>query len=504
MARTARKRDLVVADNLEYLAGLPDRSVRVVYMDPPFCSGRDYESVFSRRSTPDDKASRRAFSDRWSWDDQAQVALTEAKQHLPDRLILLLGALLSDNADRAMAAYVLDIAPRLLEAHRVLRDDGTIYLHCDPTAAHYLKVVLDVIFGRDHFLNEIVWRRTHAHSSSRRYGPVHDVLLFYAKGNRHYWNTQYTAYSKEYIEKYYKKEDDTGRYQLITCTGPGDRIGTRAHYEWRGALPPPGRHWAWTREQMEDFQSRGLLVHSSNGVPRLKRYLHDGSGVVLQDVWDDIGRLDAHSAERVGFETQKPVALLERILLSSSEPGDLIVDPYCGSGTTMVAAEQLERSWAGIDNSAYAAGLALGRLRQEVGDAVIRISGLPASLQEASRLRHDEPLVFGVWAASMLGTVPTEQDLGGGIVAGVGRVQTKSRSLSLASWVPIRSDYDLPALPRRRLKGSIGLVLKLGRSMQAFATRVQEQGNLREVRVVALEQLVNSRAAERGCAADVW
>lgn len=206
MPRTTTRK-VVVNDNLDYLSQMPEQSVRLAYMDPPFCSGRDYESVSARRWSPHHRASRRSFSDRWTWDAKAEGGFNKASRHLPHRLTSLLTALTETTADYEMAAYLFEITPRLAEIHRVLTKDGSLYVHCDSSASHYLKVVLDAIFGRQRFLNDIVWRRTHAHSSSRRFGPVHDTILFYTKGDRHFWSQQFTAYARDYIDRYYTKED---------------------------------------------------------------------------------------------------------------------------------------------------------------------------------------------------------------------------------------------------------------------------------------------------------
>lgn len=255
---------------------------------------------------------------------------------------------------------------------------------------------------------------------------------------------------------------------------------------------------------MKEFESRGLLVYSVNGVPRLKRYLKEGSGVAIQDVWDDINRLDAHSNERVGFETQKPVALLERIILSSSEPGDLVLDPYAGSGTTLVAAERLGRSWIGIENSVHATGLALGRLRQEIGKKKIRTIGFPSSVAQARRLRRDDPLAFGSWATGMLGALPTDEDLGTGIVAGFGKLKSRKSSIKLASWVPVRSKYSLPEPHPTQLGGHIGLFLRTGSTIHSLVSRVDAEKQLKDVKLVSLDQLVSPVAIQSGYAIDAW
>lgn len=497
-------RRLLVQDNLEAMASLPSRSVALVYMDPPFFSGRNYEVVLARQQSSGNGHYRNAFSDHWRSNRVSSEAMTDAKAVLPARLQKLLTLLASATSHPELAAYLAMMAPRLFEARRVLRDTGSLYLHCDTSASHYLRILLDAIFGRDKFRNEIVWRRTHAHSSSKRYGPAHDIILFYSKGDGYTWNQPFVPFAREYVEQFYSRSDERGPYQLITCTAPGDRIGTRAHYEWHGRWPPPGRHWAWKKERMEEFESQGRLFYSRTGVPRLKRYLSEGRGVALQDVWADIKRLDAHSKERLGFETQKPVALLQRIISASSSAGDVVLDPFCGTGTTVVAAELLRRSWIGIDTSMYATSLALGRVRQEVGGAAVGLRGVPDSDQMALRLRDSDPLAFGAWGAGMLATVPTFQDLDRGIVAGVGTLGRGLPPSRVASWIPIRRrcDHQLATVPQGN-GGASSFVLKADESVGALTEWVRNHTGARTVRQIPIGDLVCPDAVKQGLARSI-
>ena len=434
----ARTRSLIRQDNLQGLAETPSRSIRLVYMDPPFGTGRDFERIFAARSRSDVPASSVAFTDRWSA-DTGREELSET----PQRLRELLDALaLASGVDRTLLRYLEFMTPRIVEAYRVLRDDGTLFLHCDPTSSHYLKIIADAVFGRENFRNEVVWRRTHSHGSARRFGPIHDTILFYSKTNMYPWHVLKTPYTEEYVNKAYRHQDSGGRYQLITCTGPGDRVGTRAHYAWKGRLPPPGRHWAWTIEKMQRLDAAGLLVHSQTGVPRFKRYLHDGGGVALQDIWDDINRLNATSRERVRFETQKPLALLRRIIDSCTDAGDIVLDPFCGSGTTMVAAEQSHRGWIGIDVSLSAVALTLSRVRQGAGSTPILLSGLPRSERGVEATASKDPLGLAMWATAMLCAVPDDADPERGFILGTGTLPPKDGLRStevrkVTSWVPL-------------------------------------------------------------------
>ena len=440
-------RRLIVDDNLAAMAPLESESVTLAYLDPPFNSGRTYGAYLSR-GRQGGAESQKVFGDAWRWDDDVEALAERLHDWLPRSTTDLLRSLVSAVGRSSLGAYLVMMAPRLAETRRLLSAEGSLYLHCDPSASHYLRVVLDDLFGPQNFRNEIAWRRTHAHSSSRRYGPIHDSILFYSKGKDYIWNAPKAKYTSEYLEKFYRGEDSAGAFQLITCTAPGDRTGTLAHYEWHGLLPPPGRHWAWRRERMEEFEAAGRLVHSANGVPRLKRYANEATGTALQDMWLDISRLDAHAEERLGFETQKPIPLLERIVLASSRPGDVVLDSFAGTGTTGVAAERNQRGWILMDNSLLSASLALSRLRQVARTKLIQLDGFPASTSAARSLLHSSPLAFGSWATSMIGTMVDRDSLGASLTVGVGQIRTH-RTMDLFSWIPLRADYR-PSLPTAR------------------------------------------------------
>ena len=451
-------------DNLEATAQLPSASVALAYLDPPFNSGRSYDTIVTTSRHAGHEL-QSGFSDSWSWSDETRTLTQHLGQWLPKSLASIVHGLVSSLGESAISAYLIMMAPRLAEVHRCLREDGSLYIHCDPSASHYLKVLLDHLFGPENFRNEIVWKRTHAHSSSKRYGPVHDIILFYTKSLRYTWNRVFSKYSKSYLTKYFRHSDERGRYQLITCTAPGDRTGTKAHYLWKNQWPPPGRHWAWKRERMEASERDGRLEHSSNGIPRLKRYIDDGQGVAVQDIWLDINRLDAHSAERVGFETQKPLALIERLITASSNKGDIVFDPFGGSGTTAVAAERLARKWIIVDKSLMSCALALARVRQEVNLEAVSLKGFPEDSASARALLQSEPFAFGIWGSSMLATLPSRRQTNHRIVTGNGNLSVKSRRIELTSWVPLRKLAELPLPPssRRRLT-KLGLILRHGRS----------------------------------------
>lgn len=489
------QREIWAGDNLEFLEGLEAGSVELVYMDPPFASSREYSANLSRIRVGD-IGSTVAFADV-RWKEYKSHLGAEGRQKIDAANSLI--KVIADSGQPEMAGYLSMMLPRVAGSRRALSLTGSLYLHCDSSASHYLKLLLDIVFGADNFRSQIVWKRTHAHNGARRFGPVHDVILFYSRTSGYQWNQQRTAYEKSYVEKYYRSFDDNGPYQLITCTGPGDRQGTRAHYEWRGVFPPPGRHWAWKVERMRELEREGRLVYSSNGIPRFKRYLTEGSGVALQDVWTDINRLDAHSEERVGYETQKPVALLERIISSSSSQGDLVVDPFSGSGTTAVAAERLGRNWKTSDVSLLAASITLARTRQEAGTENITLHGFPASRSEANALQRGAPQTFGVWGNSLMATQVLKDGFSESVVAGFGRIPTARKAADFMSWVALNGSGDL-VLPSTRSKRlpTMGFVLGNEVDSRALASQVALAFPKLPLVHVEVESLVSSSALRRG------
>ena len=501
MKHKKRVRQIVLGDNIEALTAIDKDSTTLAYLDPPFNSGRSYDALVGLNRTASGGKGP-AFDDRWHW-DSVDSHLPTMRDVLPAQLYEYFLALFSLLEKSSLSTYLAWLTPRLYLTYERLSAEGSLYLHCDSSSSHYLKHVLDRIFGSSNFRNEIIWRRTHAHSSAQRFGPVHDVILYYAKSGDRVWNPTYINYDTDYIDKYFTRNDGRGQYQTITCTAPGDRTGTRAHYEWRGKLPPPGRHWAWTREQMEDFETSGRLVYSVNGVPRLKRYVDDGRGVALQDVWADIQRLDAHSGERVGYETQKPVKLLERIVKASSRPGDLVIDPFCGSGTTLVAAERLNRSWIGVDSSVLACSLALGRARANTGPLPIRLQGFPKTQEEALDLLSTSPMGFGIWGAGLLGTLPDRRLLSDTLMVGRGKVTVDRKSTHLLSLVPLINGEDETELDVPRTRGrQIALLLDVpgfNDVRPPWGDNRQDSSEL----AVPLESLITSTSADYGLVSEV-
>jgi len=345
---------LFYGDNLEVLREyIPDESVDLIYLDPPFNSNRNYNVLFKDESGTDSEAQITAFEDTWHWNAIAQHTYEELRQQAPDHVGKMIESLHDFIGNNQMMAYLVMMAARLVELHRVLKSTGSLYLHCDPTASHYLKILLDTVFYPQNFRNEIVWKRTSARSDSHRWNHIHDILLFYTKAERFTWNTQYTSYDKEYTDGFYRYvEPNTGRrYASDNLTASETREGSSGD-TWRGInVRAKGLHWKYTTEHLEELDREGRIIWPTkkDGVPRYKRYLDEMPGVAIQSIIIDIPPLSAQSTEKLGYPTQKPLALLERIIQASSNPGDTILDPFCGCGTAVAAAQKLGRKWIGID-----------------------------------------------------------------------------------------------------------------------------------------------------------
>jgi len=407
---------LYYGDNLEILQRhIRDESVDLVYLDPPFNSNATYNVLFAEQGGARASAQIKAFGDTWIWDQAAAVSYQIIVEQ-GGQVSRVLQAFHQILGNSNMLAYLAMMAPRLLELHRVLKPTGSIYLHCDPTASHYLKLLLDAIFGATSFRTEIIWKRSSAHSDSkqgrRQHGRIHDSLLYYTKTEQSTWNQLYVPYDADYIATHYREvEKDTGRrYQLDNLTGPGGESKGNPRYEVLGV----SRYWRFSKENMEELVRQGRVVQPSPGaVPRFKRYLDEMRGLPLQDVWDDIPPLNSQARERLGYPTQKPEALLDRIIQTSSNAGDVILDPFCGCGTAVAAAQKLGRSWVGIDITHLAIALIKKRLSDSFGVSLkYRTIGEPVSLPDAQALAANDPYQFQWWALGLVGARPADEKKG--------------------------------------------------------------------------------------------
>jgi DNA modification methylase len=427
------KNRLYYGDNLDVLRRYVDNeSVDLVYLDPPFKSNQDYNVLFAEKSGTRSAAQIRAFEDTWQWDEASAAAYHEIVES-GGSVSQALQAFRTFLGENDMLAYLAMMAPRLVELRRVLRSTGSIYLHCDPTASHYLKMLMDAVFGPVHFSNEISWKRTLAHGSARRFGPLHDTILFYAKTTDRFWGDPRVGYDTGYVQgKFTQTDEATGKlYQAISLTGAGVRHGDSGK-PWRGFNPTDaGRHWALPghitnklgkggetlQKRLDQLDAAGRIYwpKKEGGRPRLKWYIDDSEGSQLSDIWTDIPPINSQAQERLGYPTQKPEALLERIISASSKRGDLVLDPFCGCGTTITAAQKLDRRWIGIDITHLAIGLIKTRLKDAYGEAIkdtYEIVGEPVSVEDASALAASDPYQFQWWALSLVHARPDEQKKG--------------------------------------------------------------------------------------------
>jgi site-specific DNA-methyltransferase (adenine-specific) len=397
---------LFFGDNLTILRNeIEDESVDLIYLDPPFNSNANYNVLFKSPSGDESQAQIEAFDDTWHWTDTAERAFDDVINSGNSDAAEMLRAMRAFLKENDMMAYLAMMAVRLIELHRVLKSTGSLYLHCDPTASHYLKLLLDAIFGGDRFTNEIIWQRTNAKGLAfTRFSKNHDVLLRYSKSSKWVWNPQYTEHDPEYVEKFYRNvEPSTGRrYTLDNLLNPNANRPNLT-YEFLGVH----RVWRWTKERMQAAYENGLVIQSRPvSVPRLKRYLDEQEGTPVGDIWTDIRPIQSQSDERLGYPTQKPVALLERIIKASSNEGDLVLDPFCGCGTTIHAAEKLNRKWIGIDITHLAIGLIRRRLIDAFPQCEFEVQGVPKDAGGARELAAQDKHQFQLWALSMIEAQP--------------------------------------------------------------------------------------------------
>ena len=411
MARAITENTLFYGDNLDILREyLIDECVDLIYLDPPFNSSRNYNVLFKDEHGTDSEAQIVAFEDTWHWTTSTEHTYFNLITHGPDNLAVIMTALRKSIGTNQMMAYLVMMAIRLVELHRVLKSTGSLYLHCDPTASHYLKIILDAIFGPQNFGSEIVWKRSSAHSDTKQgrklHGHIHDVILFYVKSDDWVWNAVYTGYDPEYTESFYRhiEEGTKRRYRLSDLTAA--KPGGDTSYEWKGVKPYKGRYWAYSKENMEQFEREGRLYYSKTGMPSYKRYLDEMPGVPLQDVWTDIKPIGASAAERLGYPTQKPENLLERIILSSSNSDDVVLDPFCGCGTAIAAAQTLGRKWIGIDVTHLSIALQKYRLETMFPGIKFKVVGEPEDIGAARQLAQDDRYQFQWWALSLVRAKP--------------------------------------------------------------------------------------------------
>jgi DNA modification methylase len=443
---TSPPNTLYYGDNLDILRRYIDNeSVDLIYLDPPFNSNADYNVLFAEKDGAQAHSQIKAFKDTWTWDIEAAAEYAAVLHSGDDRVAKCLKGMHDVIGSSDMMAYLSMMAIRLIELRRVLKSTGSIYLHCDPTASHYLKLVMDAVFGPDNYRAEITWKRSSAHSDTRQgraqHGRIHDIIFFYTNGREWTWNPQYTPYDGQYLESEYRHVTPDGRhYKETDCTAakPGGdtkyawRVKRKAESkgrwlpdledEWRkpkqgmeylGVRPYIGRFWAYSKDNLIAFWKEGRLMHRETGMPRLMQFADAMPGVSLQDLWIDIP--PELGAKSLGYPTQKPQALLERIISSSSNPGDVVLDPFCGCGTTIAAAQKLNRRWIGIDITHLAVNLIKVRLADTFGSRIAdkyRVVGEPRDLESARALANQDKYQFQYWALGLINARPMEEKKG--------------------------------------------------------------------------------------------
>ncbi len=357
-AKQTFRNTLYTHDNLYVLAGMNSELVDLIYLDPPFNSKRTYSAPVGS------KAAGSSFKDMWTWKDVDEYYLDTLAVDYPTlaKYIANVGVIHS----KPMMAYLTYMTQRFVEMHRVLKETGSLYLHCDSTASHYLKHLLDGVFGKNNFRNEIIWRRHYSHNDGKKFGCIHDTILYYTKSPQYTYNRQHLKYDDDYVKQHYNLTDESGRpFRSVSMNGAGQ--GEAKYFGKKLLSPPTGRHWIWTQERINQALEEGKIFFTSKGVPRYKQYLEEMRGVPVQDTWTDFYSLSSHDKERTGYPTQKPLALLRRIIETSSNIDDIVLDPFCGCATTCVAAQQLDRKWIGIDIEKNATQILIQRLSDDAG-----------------------------------------------------------------------------------------------------------------------------------------
>jgi site-specific DNA-methyltransferase (adenine-specific) len=404
---------LYFGDNLDVLReSIKDESVDLIYLDPPFNSAADYNVLFETPKGMQLDAQITAFEDTWHWGKQAEKEFGELLTHPNTNVAEVMRALRQFLGENDMMAYLTMMANRLLELHRVLKPTGSLYLHCDQTASHYLKVVLDGVFGPQGFKNEIIWKRSTSHGNvARNYGSLTDTIFFYAKSDDYVWNQLYHEYTKEYIESKFTNYDPDGRrWQSVTLRNPGPRPNLRYPYTATNGktYQPHPNGWAVSLERMKQYDAQKRLHFPSkpDGQLRVKQYLDERPGTKLQNIWDDIPAINSQAQERLGYPTQKPIALLERVIKASSNEGQLILDPFCGCGTAVHAAQKLNRGWIGIDLTHLAISLIEKRLNDAFPTIEFEVHGTPKDLGGARALAARDKYQFQWWACSLVNAQP--------------------------------------------------------------------------------------------------
>ena len=505
---------LYYGDNLDILrTWIKDESIDLIYLDPPFNSKKDYNVLFKEHSGELSESQIRAFEDSWKWDKMAQETYEYLinSSHVSANVSGSIRAMVDFLRKNDLSAYLVMMTVRLIELRRVLKPTGSIYLHCDPTASHYLKVIMDTIFGPGNFRNEIIWKKTNSPKfQSDEFGNQHDIIFFYSKTKgQNSFNKIYREPDADYLKSFrYDDQDGRGPYQTIALSNktPLGGFGKMKEWEWRGIKS----RWIYSKETMDRWYTEGKIIKTKLGY-RKKYYLSESPGQIVSDIWVDneVAPLQGLAKEKLGYPTQKPEALLERIIQASSNKGDIVLDPFCGCGTTIHAAQKLERNWIGIDIT----HLAINLIKNRLFDAfriVPEIVGEPKDLEGARQLALLDRYQFQWWALSLIGARPFNDERKKGADRGIdgiiyspvkgsekvykGIVQVKS------GHVDVKHIRDLIGTMERE-KADYGIYLTLEEPTGPMNKEAIEAGHFKDVfgqdvpkiQIFTIEDLLNGK-----------
>ncbi|MFN8286552.1 MAG: site-specific DNA-methyltransferase [Chitinophagales bacterium] len=513
---------LYFGDSLDILKELhaqhPEGFIDLIYIDPPFNSKRNYNVLFETVDIHDAKAQKEAFADTWSnvsyFDTISELKASEL--HLTN----LLEGLQAAGISKSAISYLSTMAIRIFYIHKVLKSTGSFYLHCDTTMSHYLKIICDIIFGVKNFRNDIIWKRSDAKGDisqgAKHLGRNTDNILFYTKSDDAYITQLYTPMTEDYIDRFYRHiEEGTGRrYKLDNMLGPGGAAKGNPYYEVMGIK----RYWRYSKEKMAELIKAGRVIQTNPGtVPMYKRYLDESKGVPLGNLWIDIDLVRGHSKEKLGYPTQKPVALLERIIQISSKPGDLVADFFCGCGTTIAAAQKLNRKWIGVDISHLAVGLIRKRLIDNYGEEINKtfdIKGLPKDVASAHMLAEQPQgrMRFQDWVIeTLIGGVTNEKKVGDGGYDGYTTLEVEKGKKEIV-YIEVKSgNINVSTLRSfaktvQQQKGSAGILVCFKEQItKGMLNEAKGEGYFREdlfgnrfdkIQIISVEDLLDGKMPE--------
>ena len=506
--------ELYYGDNLDVLRRhVADESVDLIYLDPPFNSNRSYNVLFQAKTGEESPAQIEAFGDTWTWSHETESLYQELTSAAFLRVADALEAMRKLLGDNDVLAYLVMMTARLIELHRVLKSSGSLYLHCDPTASHYLKVLLDSIFGPRQFVNEIIWKRAHTVKGNVGQGAKHlgrstDTILVYGKTDQYKFHQLYEPYGDDYLKRFHHVEPGTGRrYRTISMIGPGGQAKGNPCYEAMGVT----RYWRYSKEHMQGLIDSGQVVQSRPGVvPERKLYLDEGKGSPIQSLWTDLIAINPRARERLGYPTQKPLVLLERIIATGSDPGDVVLDPFCGCGTTVDAAQKLGRRWIGIDVTTLAVDLIDTRLRHTYGEKIretYEIRGIPRDLAGAKALFDYSPFEFERWCVMLLDGQPNEKQVGDKGIDGVIRIPLDKKS-SAKILVSVKGGATNPGHVRDLVgtvesqKAAMGVFICMQKPTKGIVDAANHSGvyiypangqSFPKVQIITVEELLNDK-----------